>query len=187
MNSPLSAGSTCALALTLLISSAAFAHSTETPGGTFEIQLSSARTSSTASGRLVITADASGDLPGLLTLTLDVVDGIVAGGEWALVVSYVEDLDVPAHDHRIEHEAGEGAEQIPHQEHIRLVDKGTLGGSVTGGHVSYIGGSVDRLTDVQLSIESSSLTFEGIRAGGGPLSFATLASSGSQGRASLTF
>lgn len=49
--------------------------------------LGAARVSPLPGGVVVVSMDANGDLPGLLTLTLHVNGRVVTGGEWALVLS----------------------------------------------------------------------------------------------------
>jgi hypothetical protein len=49
--------------------------------------LGAARVSPLPGGVVVVSMDANGDLPGLLTLTLHVSGRVVTGGEWALVLS----------------------------------------------------------------------------------------------------
>jgi len=178
-----------ALSIPLLAGSIAIAQTPSTAQShIYTGPLSRARVSNVSPARVVVSADSIGDLPGLLTLTLDVApDGQVTGGEWALVVTYVEDLDArgpqeePAHDH--------GAEDKPHHEYVRLVEKGTIGGSIAGGVIARAGdGAVTGVNGARLTFESGSLTFDSVRTGGGSASLADLSSVGtSRGRLTLTF
>lgn len=150
--------------------------------------LSRARVSNVSPARVIVSADSIGDLPGLLTLTLDVApDGQVTGGEWALVVSYVEDLDPRGPQEESAH--GHGPDDTPHHEYVQLVDKGTVGGSIAGGAIARDGnGTVTAVNGARLTIESGSLTFASVQAGGGTASLGSLSSVGSsRGRLTLTF
>lgn len=178
-----------ALSIPLLASSVAIAQTPSTSQShIYTGPLTRARLSQVSPERVVVSADSIGDLPGLLTLTLDVApDGQITAGQWALVVSYVEDLDPrgpqeePAHEH--------GADDKPHHEYVRLVEKGTIGGSVGGGAIARDGnGAVTALDGARLTLESGSLTFESVRSGGGTASLGNLSSVGtSRGRLTLTF
>src|SRR5215469_10936078 len=89
---------------------------------TYSINLALAEQSHDDQGRTVITMLASGDLPGVLTLTLSTTaDGTVSGGEWALVVSYTAPLNPKKPN------AGSGQ---------KLVQRGVLNGTLTGGSTS---------------------------------------------------
>jgi hypothetical protein len=81
-----------ALSIPLLASSVAFAQTPSTSQShIYTGPLTRARLSQVSPERVVVSADSIGDLPGLLTLTLDVApDGQITAGQWALVVSYVQ-------------------------------------------------------------------------------------------------
>ena len=71
---------------------------------------------------IIVVMDATGDLPGALTLKLNCNGANVTGGEWALVVAYTELLpDQPTED-------GDPGES--------LVQKGTLKGTITGAQIT---------------------------------------------------
>jgi hypothetical protein len=163
--------------------------------------LSGARLSE-RSGRLVVTLAARGDLRGLVTLALDVgPDGAVTGGDWALVVSHIQDLnpdgstaetveedhdhheepaDVPVEEHHDEPSAG------PHQEFIRFVNEGTLGGHVVGGFIGAATNGAVALINVQLQLTSATLTFASARSGTGSID-ADLGRGHAQGSLRLSF
>ena len=127
--------------------------------------LSYARVSMVTAGQMVVSMDATGDLRGLLTLRLDVLpDGTVAGGDWAIVVTYVEDLNP---DGTVVPDGGAPTGGDPEAEYIRVVDDGTLGGSVTGEFVGSGSDGAPALVNVQLELTTGSLTFDSVAAGTG--------------------
>ena len=145
--------------------------------------LAGARVSTLAGGRTVMSMEVSGDLRGMLTLSLDVApDGTVTGGDWAVVVSYAEDLNPD----------GTVATEVTHDEsesypeYIRLVNKGTLGGSVIGGFLGSGSGGAVSLTNVQLELLSGSLEYSGVTAGWGNVD-ADLGLTDAQGTLRLAF
>jgi hypothetical protein len=120
--------------------------------------LSSAQIASTDTNRTIITQSARGDLPGVLTLALDInaQDGSVTGGEWALVVT---DIQTPAHsrDH--------GEEEGPD---VMVIQRGVLKGVVTGGAVVLNpDGTVGSASAIQLAINGGTLEFGDVSSGGG--------------------
>ena len=126
---------------------------------TYNVTLSHAETSTDANGRLVLTALVAGDLPGTLTLAMNVdANGAVTGGEWAITVSYTEvtHLETPAED-------GED-----HAE--SLVQKGMLKGDVAGGTLTLSpDGSLSSLNGIVLSITGGTLAYEGASTSGNGL------------------
>jgi hypothetical protein len=166
-----------------------------------DMTLSGARLSE-SSGRRVVTLVARGDLRGLVTLTLDVgPDGAVTGGDWALVVAHIQDLnpdgspaetveeahddheepaDVPVEEHHDEPSGG------PHQEFIRFVNRGTLGGHVVGGFIGAATNGAVALINVQLQLTSATLTFASARSGTGSID-ADLGRDHAQGSLRLSF
>ena len=171
-----------------------------------DMTLRGARVSESA-GRVVVTLDARGDLRGLVTLTLTVSpDGTVTRGDWALVASHIEDLnpDGSVAARTEGHDEGDRAEPVdespdtpveehhdessdaPHQEFIRFVNIGTLGGDVVGG---FVGTGTDgglALVNLQLRLTNATLTFASASGGDGNLD-ADLGRRGAQGSLRLRF
>jgi hypothetical protein len=156
---------------------------------------------SDSGGRLVITLDARGDLRGLVTLNLSVAaDGTITRGDWALVVSHLEDLNpdgsVAPVDEEEPHQHQEESsdlpfeehhdEDVPHHEFIRFVNKGTLGGDVLGGFVGAGTGGALALVNVQLRLTSATLTFASTTSGNGSVD-ADLGRDNGKGSLRLTF
>ena len=155
-----------------------------------ESALGSARVSGVSASEVVITLDATGDLRGLLTVKLDLApDGSIAGGEWALVSSYVEDLN-PDGTPVTPEEQHEGEEphdhEAPHQEFVRLVDDGTLGGEVLTGSLTRGPDGAITLAGIQLALSSGTLTFASVTVGAGVVDL-DLTQPEAQGTLRLTF
>jgi hypothetical protein len=180
------------LALSLLLIGAASLTSRASEPQLHDVVLTAARVSTVDAGRLVITMDASGDLRGLVTLKLDVdAQGSITGGDWALVSSYVEDLNpdgtvATPEEHPEEHPGEPEDPNAPHEEHIRLVDNGTLGGSILGGSLSIGPDGSPNLSDVQLALTSGTLTFAAVTTGAGTVAI-DLTQANAQGNLRLTF
>jgi hypothetical protein len=145
-------------------------------------------------GRIVVTATATGDLRGALTLTITGTgpNGTITTGEWVLVNTYIEDLYGPGHSASDGHEhhdgTGEDHEVAGHAAGERLVLNGTLSGPLTGGTLTFdADGRLSSLSFVQLSISLGSLTFQGV-SGSGTLALAGLQDGAtSSGSAAISF
>jgi hypothetical protein len=121
--------------------------------------LSHARVSASPTNHLVITMQATGELPGLLTLTFnqDPATGALTTGSWALVVSYAKYLpitqDAPTDD--------------PDAQPLVYVNEGTLGGTFTGATLQIdVSGQVVGLGGARLTVVSGSLQFDGVSGNG---------------------
>ncbi len=119
-----------------------------------EVILSISRVSLDGNGRLVVSMDAAGDLPGAMTFIIDRnANNTIRGGQWALVVAHAE-------------YSGE-LEEDGDAPNMTLVNQGTLWGSIIGGVVLVdAGGDVVGLDGVQLNLESGSLEFGGVTGSG---------------------
>jgi len=129
------------------------------------VTLSQAQVWQEAPNRIVLNTRAHGDLPGALTLVIDRnrADNSITGGEWALVVSYIEDVPGGAHSNSSGH--SDHAEEADGE---LLIQKGTLKGSITGGAVTLSAdGTVTSVNSVQLNVESGTLTFNNVSGGTG--------------------
>ena len=147
---------------------------------TYSSNLTHAQVSYPSATQTVITMQATGDLPGLLTLTLnhDAGSTAVTTATWALAVAYAQYSALPA---------GTTTDD-PDAQPMTLVNEGTLGGTLSGGTlVLDANGAVVGLSGAQLFIVSGSLQFDGA-AGGGSMQatgFADFATS--SGTLSLNF
>jgi hypothetical protein len=133
-------------------------------------------------GRLVITMQANGDLPGVLTLVVSTnPDGTIRSGEWALNVSFTAPLNpdaVPVPDSP-DPDAAAGEQ---------LIQRGVITGSIEGGSVSLNGDSVTAVTGLLLSVGSGSLQFASVSAGSGQVDATSVGDwTNSTGIASLSF
>ena len=121
--------------------------------------LSQAHVSMSPANQLVITMQATGDLPGLLTLPFDrdPATGVFTAGNWALVVSYAEYLPI----------TGNAPTDDPDAQPLVYVNKGTLGGTFTGAALQAdANGNVAGLTGIRLTVVSGSLQFDGVSGSG---------------------
>lgn len=122
------------------------------------ISLSDAQVSQVTNKRIIVTMRADGDLPGALTLALDLDggDNRIVGGEWALVVSYIQDVN----NGQTSRDGDSGGEI--------LIQKGTLKGTISGGTVTLnADGKAVAVNSVQLNVNSGSLAFSDINNGNG--------------------
>lgn len=108
-------------------------------------------------GRVVVNLALTGDLPGLLTLNLQQQSDGSVTGEWALKVAYADHTD-PATG---EEPPIEEDEDHPHKDFMRLVNRGTLGGAVTAGSLSFGADGILGDLTATLTINQGSLEFEG--------------------------
>ena len=126
--------------------------------------------------RRVIVAHLAGDLPGVLTMALQVgTDGRVSGGEWALNVSYIR-FGPPDKDGD-----GDASEY--------LVQRGVLKGTLHGGAGSLAGSDfLQTLDGVELDLTGATVEFAAVRNGHGTLTGRNLNQpGGSAGLLTLTF
>lgn len=147
--------------------------------------LGAARADVLTGGRVVVVSmDANGDLPGMVTLTLNVSGGAITGGSWVLVMSSrqpgVVGASAPADaDHRDAEGGDEPASQV-----------GTLGGSIAaGGSVrTDVDGRLVAVIGAQLVIDTATPNAPGIQGGYGQADASDLHDySASHGSLSLTF
>ena len=139
--------------------------------GGFEVALSGARVDMIGKGRIVASFDATGDIRGLLTATIDRDAEGALSGEWVLVSRYLRDLtpegevDERANDER----AALPGEELHrrHKEYIDIYNRGTLRGSITGGSLSFdVDGRLRTIESLQVSIDGGNLEFRGLTGAG---------------------
>jgi len=148
-----------ALALAAAPASPASAASSE------DVTLSGARLDMLADGRAVVSFNASGAIRGLLTLQI-ARDGDAVRGEWALVSRFLQDLtpegevDERAQDVRA---ALPGKElHLLHKEYIRIVNRGSMNGSIEGGALDFdVDGSLRSIGALKLAVAAGSGEFAG--------------------------
>lgn len=155
-------------ALIAVLSFPAFAQSPQTRD--YLSELSGARASALADGRIIISLDAaSGDLRGLLTLTLrDAGDGLK--GTWAFTSTYGEDLradgtPIDPADH-VDHDHDDPTTPAVHREYLRIRRNGAIAGTVTAARLHHAAdGQIDGLA-ADLVITGGNRTFAGITGSG---------------------
>jgi hypothetical protein len=155
----------------------------------FAVALSGARVDNVEKERIVASFVASGDIRGLFTADIERgADGAVRG-EWALVSRYLIDVtpegepDLRAQDERA---ALPGQElHARHKEYVRIVERGTLRGSIEGGVLDFdVDGRLRGIESLQLRIEGGNNEFKGA-SGTGSLSGANLQTEAGSGALSL--
>ena len=133
-------------------------------------------------GRLVITMQANGDLPGVLTLVVETnPDGTIRSGEWALNVSYTAPLhpDAAPNPSSSDPDSGQGEQ---------LIQRGTLTGTIEGGSLVVNGDAVTGVNGLLLQVGAGSIEFASVNAGSGQVDATSVAdSTNSTGTASLSF
>ena len=106
------------------------------------------QTASAESGSIALNLNATGDLPGLLSVTLRHEGGNVSGGTWKLTV-------------------------LPQNADATSTETGTLTGSFTGGTVTLdANGIATALGSAQIAVQSGTGQFEAVTSGSGTLSLA---------------
>ena len=131
--------------------------------------LTQARVSTLADGRLVVSMTAAGDLPGLMTLTLDPDGAGRYTGQWAHTVAFLQDLnaDGTVSTEADDHDGHELMLHEPvlheqHHEYTRAVRRGTLSGAVVAATVRKDdSGHITGVDFAQLTVTRGSLTFQG--------------------------
>lgn len=127
-------------------------------------------------GRRVFVSEVQGDLPGVLTVALEVgAGGVVTGGEWALTVSYIQ-FGPPDAD-------GDGDPSEA------LVQRGVLKGAVTGGAaVLTDGGLATDISGIQLNLTGATVEFASAKTGTGTVTGSSMnQQAASNGSLSITF
>lgn len=155
----------------------------------FEVALSGARVDMIGTDRIVASFDATGDIRGLLTATINRGAAGTLSGEWVLVSRYVRDL-MP--DGQVDERAIETRAALPgwelharHKEYFEIHDRGTLRGTIAGGALSFdVDGRLRAIESLQLSIDGGCLEFKGLT-GAGSLTGSNLQSDSGIGTLSL--
>ena len=114
-------------------------------------------------GKIVVSLDLAGDLPGTVTFNFDrAADGTLAG-TWAAQIAYADPTDPatgvePPHEHSTEpHEHGTG--DTPHQDFLRLVHRGAMSGAIQSAELSFDGNGAVTAMTVAFSVEQGTLEF----------------------------
>jgi hypothetical protein len=141
-------------------------------------------------GRVALTTQVSGDLRGPLTVAFHVgPDGQLAG-EWALAVSYVQDVDASGNPVAFEpHEDGDADAPEHHDHHEVLIQRGVLKGEIAGGTMTLgDNGAIAAIDGVWLQITGGTQEFAAVTSGSGFLSLTSLQDGGAAtGSLDLTF
>jgi len=118
-------------------------------------------------GRIVVSLDLKGDLPGTVTFHFERhQDGTIAG-QWAAQIAYADPTDPetgeePPHEHSTEpheHESGEPHAETPHKDFLRLVHRGAMSGPVGSATLTFDGNGALTGMAVTLTVEQGTLEF----------------------------
>lgn len=113
---------------------------------TYNDTVTGSQTASAESGSVAFNLNATGDLPGMLKLTLRHEGGNISGGTWTLTV-------------------------LPQNADASSSESGTLSGSFTGGTLTLdTNGIVTTTNSLQLSVQSGTGQYQAVTGGSGTLS-----------------
>ena len=147
--------------------------------------LSQGRVSVVESGEYVVSLDASGAHSGMVTLRFRAnADGTIASGWFGAVLAHAETLNedgTVGHEEHVE----ESGDSEPHADRMRLVNRGTVSGSITGGQIGRSPSGALTLTGLQLAVETGTLEFDG--AAGWGVVDVNLSDAAAQGTLRLVF
>ena len=130
-------------ALSIFILTLLFSNHT---AATYNNSVSGSQTAAAETGSIALNLNATGDLPGMLKLTLQHEGGNVNGGAWTLTV-------------------------LPSNADASSSETGTLTGSFTGGPLTLdSNGIASAVSSVQLTVQSGTGQFGSITSGSGTLS-----------------
>ena len=117
-------------------------------------------------GTIVATFVATGDLRGLVTLTLRPGDGSAYAGEWAFKVAHADNTDPVTGEDEESLPHDDGDDDAPHKSYLRLVDRGSLYGTISNAVVAF--GADGALLDLSaaVSIKQGTLEFAGATGSG---------------------
>jgi hypothetical protein len=140
-------------------------------------ELGTARVDVLANGKTVISIDTTGEMRGLLTLTLSKGENGLYGGEWAFMVSRVDTTDPatgvePPDGHTHPAEAGVHTD-TPHKDFLRLEHRGALSGTVAGAMLVLDQDGTLGAISATLAITQGAAEFNGVT-GSGRLTLAGL-------------
>lgn len=135
-----------------------------------EVTLNSARVDMIQGDRIVASFNASGDVRGIFTATIDRDASGALRGEWVLVSRYLRDLTPEGQPDTLALLADERA-SLPgqelhtrHKEYFDIHDRGTLRGSIAGGSLSLdVDGRLRSIEALQLVIDGGDLEFKGAK------------------------
>ena len=117
-----------------------------TPAATYNNTVTGSQTAAAESGSIALNLNATGDLPGMLSITLKHEGGNVNGGTWTLTV-------------------------LPPNADANSTETGTLTGNFTSGTITLdANGIATAASSVQLTVQSGTGRFSTISTGSGTLS-----------------
>jgi hypothetical protein len=164
-----SAGSLCAVLIA--VASTTFSGAQQPPAPTdHAVTLTRQSADALPDGTVVVTSVATGDLKGMVTLTLRPAGDGTFAGEWAFTVAHVDHAD-PATG--VEPVPEEGHEGHQHHDFVTFVRRGALSGAVASAQVTFDAEGLPTTLTAPLAIGQGSLEFEG-KTGSGQATLSTL-------------
>jgi hypothetical protein len=150
-----------------------------------DVALAGARVSMLPNNRIVVSFDATGDIIGLLSVTIDRDAKGTPSGEWVLVSRYLRDLTPEGEpdEGAVENRAALPGKDLHalHKEYFEIRERGTLRGSIAGGTLAFdVDGQLRAIESLQLAIDGGCIEFDGVT-GGGSLHAANLRNEGGSG------
>ena len=144
-----------------------------------------AATTTLDDGRVALTTQLSGDLRGPLTIAVRVGPDGQLTGEWALAVSYVQDVDASGNPVAPgPHEDGAGEPE--HRE--VFIQRGVLKGEIAGGTLTLAAdGAIASIDGAWLQITGGTQEFAAVTSGSGFLSLTSRDGGAATGSLDLTF
>lgn len=145
----------------LLMLSGAFGQPAQAQGGPVDSDLAHGRVSVLEDGRRVVSLDAQGAHSGLVTLNFFLnPDGTIASGTFAVVVASAATLNEDGTVSTGAHAEEQGDSAEPHHDRMRLVSRGVVSGTITGGQVSQGAAGALVLSGLQLTVTTGTLEFD---------------------------
>ena len=153
-----------AAAAVLICATSAPAAAQQNTAASHTTALAAPRIDAFADGRVTISLVATGELRGLVTLTLRP-SGSGYDGEWAFTVAHVDNRD-PETGLEPEPHAEEPGETHPHTDFGRLVQRGSLSGTVSGAALALDASGALSSLSATLSIGLGTKEFAGVTGSG---------------------
>ena len=123
-------------------------------------------------GKAVITFVAAGDLAGVISVQLTPAGDGTYSGDWGFTVAHADatdpatGLEPEVNEHGEEHGHDGDEPAHPHRDFVRLVQQGTLSGTISGAQLTFRGDGALTELSAPLSLTQGSLEFDGATGSG---------------------
>ena len=130
--------------------------------------LSHPRVSNSPDGHVIVSLDVNGDIRGQLTLNLANGGGGGLDGTWALMASYLQDLNPDGSVNPTPSHLEPNEDHAEHREYIQFVNDGSLQGTITGVAIrTDAGGAPTGIDAAQVVVSAGTVKFTGAKGSGG--------------------